>query len=196
MRLSFSGRWFAALAPVVLCLLLPLGLLSPVYWQIVGWLRGEATFQDRPTSFWVAEAYGYEEYLMAQTSAPLNAPPPPTAWMPVRRYGLVEWVLMYLGVPPRPAPRASTVLDGDPAALPVLLEMANHADLKIRRVAAYGLHAQCNPPNAKPAAIDALKRLAMDPDRRLSNDSARYLSMTVPGYSSTATGTDVLPSGR
>src|SRR5262245_31141107 len=85
---------------------------------IWGWLRGEAFYDGRPTSFWRQECLRWEH---VELTGVLNPPSPrPTHW----RWTATKWEQLlgtrksYTLDEPRPFGK-----DDDPAALPVVLEL-------------------------------------------------------------------------
>jgi hypothetical protein len=121
-----------------------------------GWLRGEAFYQGRPTSYWAAE--------LAHWDMPVHPPPkdwgswrlqiwishafsPTSAPIEERFKQFRDWLL-----PPNEEVQSRTaeefvisclrgppLLSGDAAARPVLEQLAQHRDSKIRAMAEYGL---------------------------------------------------------
>lgn len=131
--------------------------LPAMHWRVIGWVRGEAFYQGMPASWWAREIRG--TYLPALR----GARPGPTEWWVATRSSL--WDQLYqrftprAGVPAFPvmdAVTGSPLLDGDPAALPLLLSLVHDRDAMIRSVAICGLLAQGTRPEvlqpSKPAA--------------------------------------------
>jgi hypothetical protein len=90
--------------------------------------KEEATYLGRPTHSWKKEAKAYLPSVL-HFGYPPDDPPPPSF-----EYGY-KWVspVPQAGHPPLPLFR------GDPASLPVLVEMLESLDPKVRAVAAAGL---------------------------------------------------------
>jgi hypothetical protein len=96
--------------------------LPPVHWRVVGWLKGEAFYQSRPTSYWRREVQSYQRYseLLGWHIAALKSAQQEPAWTgPSWSYELRSW----LGIELPMRSSLPEVLDEDPAAVPVLLEL-------------------------------------------------------------------------
>jgi hypothetical protein len=100
-----------------------------VYWPVVGWVRGEAFYKGRPTSYWHGQLNHYEE-LFALISSD---------WYLIECQPIAsaQWLRSFFGV--KADHQGYALLDGDPQALRVLLEMVQYSDFKARRVAVTGL---------------------------------------------------------
>jgi hypothetical protein len=139
-------RWLVA----ALLLLAGALLLPPVHWRLIGWARGEAFYQGRPTSYWEREI---RQYVMIDSfvSGDLYFDyPEPTA--------VEEWLEKHLGVRPRVQgnPTLGFSKNGS-AAAPVLMELLACKRLKVRLFAVQRLG--CVGPEAAPAC-PALRELA------------------------------------
>jgi hypothetical protein len=181
MALPFLRRWRLWVALTLFVVAVGVATHPAVYWPVRGWLSGEAWYVGWPTSYWEWQATSYEQYGMPQSCAAVNDPGV-IAWSAAPRRGLIEeFCVQYLGIGMGPPLPATSILDGDPAALPVLLEMSQSKTLTVRAVAAFGLYQQHHYPDTPLAAVDALVRLAGDPDRKLRYNARRYLDLIVPG---------------
>lgn len=79
-------RWLLRLA--LLLLVGTSSLLPPVYWRVIGWTRGEAFYQGRPTSYWRTQIQGNK---WALNEAALHDPKP--IWAPeITRFLWVDQV--------------------------------------------------------------------------------------------------------
>jgi hypothetical protein len=187
-------RWRLRLT-LLLILLGGVSLLHPaVHWRLLGWARGEAFYDGRPTSWWVEDI---EKHFSAVTWTQLgllgsgqeippelwqitdwtrSMPPPWWEWRPSWWGGdnanqLVQW-LVAMGQAP--------LVNGDPTALPVLLELLRRPELKARQVAVTGLEKLAR---QEPAAMASLRAAANDPDpavRRQVQQSLERLDERIP----------------
>ena len=100
-----------------------------------GWLRGEAFYQGRPTSWWAGEIHPWDRYFQHGGSSQ-------SGWMVTefdyspRRSRLAEALEGWVTVP---YPVWPTVLDGDEAAEPVLRELLDNSNSNLRAWAKIGL---------------------------------------------------------
>ena len=100
-----------------------------------GWLRGEAFYQGRPTSYWVEQIRPWDRYFW-------HGGLPGTRWSITefeyspRRSSLAETLERWVNVPD---PQWPAVLDGDEAAAAVLRELLNDSDADVRAWAKIGL---------------------------------------------------------
>ncbi|HEY1380844.1 MAG TPA: HEAT repeat domain-containing protein [Gemmataceae bacterium] len=105
-------------------------VLPPSRLVVLGVIRGESFYRGWPTCYWHRDLARYRELW-----SPLSGD-----WYLIREPVAVEdWLARVLGrdvIPTRPP-----ILDGDPAALPVLIELLQCPDYKTRRAAATGLGA-------------------------------------------------------
>lgn len=114
-------RW-RLLITLALLLLLVASLLHPgVHWRVIGWWRGEAFYEGRPTSYWREQVrripISYAEIVELQESSP--------SWP--------ELLLERLsGNPPD---RFPTQRLRDPTAIPILEELIRDPDPRIRESA-------------------------------------------------------------
>jgi hypothetical protein len=123
---------------VVLAALLVALRLPPVHWRVVGWWRGEAFFQGRPSSYWLARWH----------------------WLNRERSRPEQWARKYFG------DGCGDVIWGDQSppkfdstAVPVLIELLNDSSPQVRARAAYELGQMSV--DARPA-VPALRRLLGD----------------------------------
>jgi hypothetical protein len=178
-RFLMKRRWLVL--GIAIVLLLGLAAWFEPTCAVRGWLRGEAFYQGRPTSYWSRELGHWQQFELF---------PPIQPWLgrgrldidedpflerdgaialflpqlePPMQDGVVRWeqnfdadfyqrtpglldkVAGYFGItleqPARPA-----VLDGDPAAEPVLRELLHDPDGQIIRHAAVGIRRIHHPP--------------------------------------------------
>jgi len=168
-------------------LLLAGGVLSlpAVHWRLIGWWRGEAFFQDRPTSWWEQEIEHNFYVLPAFTSEfddrwyVHQAPP-----------SVLESLNGWLsgGFPYKPSRQAS-LTEGDPQALSVLLELIRSDKQEARWVAVSGLGPMArDAPELLPALMAAARddgdeevRLAAIREvRRIDPQAAVRAGLVVP----------------
>jgi hypothetical protein len=101
-----------------------------------GWLRGEASYQGRPTSYWRTELRRWERQLWGGEPNRL----PAERW--VRHTTSLEtWLDRKLGIVNQQDGEAPAWLRGDPAAAAVLRELANDELEPVRNNARTGLSA-------------------------------------------------------
>jgi hypothetical protein len=134
--------WFGLVA----LLIVVVGLVHPgIYWRAIGWIRGEAFYNGRPTSYWHAQLDQYEE-VWAHCWGQIHVLRPKNTKFEI----LVQSIF---GI--KLDDRGYALWDGDPQAIPVLLELLKYPDCKSRRVAATGL-SNVGPPaeNASPLLIE------------------------------------------
>jgi hypothetical protein len=133
-----------------------LALLSPQgQWAVWGWLRGEAFYHGRPTSYWRPKVLdssplGYYPPAINLVARHLVARrPSPPGWVDRLR----AWLRGGGGDAEEPFPVA------DPAAVPVLVELLRDEDAAVGAEAADAL-ARIGPgaKTAVPALLDALRR--------------------------------------
>jgi hypothetical protein len=132
---------------MLVLLLLVSGLLwvPRVRWPLYGWLRGEAFYRGMPTSWWRNECQCWKY-------RPIHFD---GEWVRDRSQGWLSFIDNYLPAPEMP------LFSGDPAALPVLLELLAFADTDVscELVAIEALHILG--PKAKPAVpmlVDIIRR--------------------------------------
>ncbi len=164
------SRWWRRLLAVGLLLagLAGIGLLPLVHGRLVGWWKGEAVYQGRPTSEWAHEVRdrgdASREWRPGKVTRQLSVVTvemhgsfhTPSAW---------ERGALWLQGRPIPAyidePRLP-LTSGGPASLGVLRELLRSDDVIVRRVAIDGLHALRDA--ARPAIPDLLAACT-DPDQ-------------------------------
>jgi hypothetical protein len=127
-------RWLLAL----LLLVAASFLLPAVHWRLIGWVRGEAFYQGRPTSYWRSECQCW------RWNPPCTGP---GYWCRFRSDDRYSWIEKYLPVP------KMALLQGDPGALPVLLELLDVDEAAHEVLTVSALH------NLGPAARPAVPRL-------------------------------------
>jgi hypothetical protein len=114
--------------PVLLVWLEP----TRVVW---GWLRGEAFYQGRPTSWWAGELAMWKESKFLVRYGPDDGPFMARNWW--RQPGFLEEKIPFLfRKEPDPYP---PLLNGDPAAEAVLRELLLDSSPGVRRMASEGL---------------------------------------------------------
>ena len=118
-------------------------LLPIAYWRVIGWSRGEAFYQGRPTSYWASEVAQFQ-MVDSFLSGDLYFFPPETT--PTQ-----ECLEKYLGV--RFRRTTVTLLLHDQEAVPILTELLAWQDLRIRLIAIQTLG------HLGPDASHALKEL-------------------------------------
>ena len=101
-----------------------------------GWLRGEAFYQGRPTSFWRTELNRWERQLWGGGPDRL----PAERWVR-HKTGREAWLDKKLGIVNQQDREAPTWWRGDPAAEAVLRELANDELEPVRNNARTGLAA-------------------------------------------------------
>jgi hypothetical protein len=133
-------------------------LATAAFYQsaLIGWWRGEAKYKGRYTNSWRAEMRSYDVNLGCD---PLGH----GCWDFVRRPSLREqWLSKLLPSSFRPKlDSCPTLLDSDPEAVPVLIELLHASETKVRILAAYGLEKIGSP--ARPA-FPVLLTLLKDKD--------------------------------
>ena len=170
---------------LVLVLLLLVGgmlLVPSVRWPIYGWLRGEAFYQDMPTSWWaseIRERYQHFPYELVVDNKPDQGP---LTWHVVARSPLWDQVWQQLKTTSPSGQMwdvefGGPLLDGDLAALPVLLALIRNDSAKVRRVAISGLYVQGK---ERPEVVAALVEAAEDPDNEARQDARVTLQLLEP----------------
>jgi hypothetical protein len=138
------------LVPTLL-LLLTAGVpsLPAVHWRVIGWWRGEAFYQDRPSSWWAREiqqSYSWS-WPWGSPAADHARASGPIVWQRQSAPTLAEQLCRQINGGPSLNAMVEALmaepplLDGDEAALPVLRELLRHEDSKVRMLAVYGLGA-------------------------------------------------------
>ena len=176
-------RWRLWLA-LFLALLAGASLLHPaVHWRLLGWARGEAFYQGFPTSWWVADIEDHFIPLLNWNpdgpGSPVYTPDllSPKDWVRGKPNPWYEWRPSWWG---GSNDRTVDLLDfdfaplvnGDPAALPVLLELIRRPEVKSRQVGVTGLFGLAR---REPAAGAALRAAAADPDPDVSQQAQQGL---------------------
>jgi hypothetical protein len=86
-------------------------LLPAVHWRVIGWVRGEAFYQGRPTSYWKREILRYDEAIRGLFDGNrFNTPPP--LW--------IDTLKSRLEIDPFKRPE---ILEGTSDAVPVMVEL-------------------------------------------------------------------------
>jgi HEAT repeats len=138
-------------------------LSPPVYWRVVGTVRGEALLQGRPTSYWRGEL---ASAWCTRSSLVSDSPPVVQVELMHQRWELVAWAGRWIQHFTGWSPRVGTdfvplVPSDDPAALPVLVVLLDDPDAKVRAGAAGAL-----------GSMGAAARPAVPALRRLTGDTA------------------------
>jgi HEAT repeat protein len=161
-----------------------------VRWPLWGWLRGEAMYRGKPTSYWRGPVKEFQRLTKSLTDGPGGVglsikPPPPSAVEVVR-----AWVSRFFA--------GSSVLppDHDPAAVPVLVQLLSDDDPEVRDYAALAL-GDCGP--AATAALPRLTEALRDDDPEVRRSAAvslgridRRPEVTVPVLSRMLTAREAL----
>jgi hypothetical protein len=141
---------------LLLLLLLPvlggLLLVPSVHWRVVGWGRGEAFYQGRPTSYWSRELNRWISASTQQGTATTD---------------LIEQWFIWLGLA-SPDSKQPTILEGQADAIPVLRELAKDERPSIRWQAFRGWEKAENPNMVCKEALN-------DPALSIRRDYAFYV---------------------
>jgi len=127
MKLPMTRR---RLCLCLLLLLVALLLLPAVHWRLIGWVKGEAFYQGRPTSYWKWDCQQWEH-----VPAILG----PAYWRKTRSARWDNSVREWLGISTQPTPESPPLFSADPDALPVLLELLDLDDEPSQRIAIVGI---------------------------------------------------------
>lgn len=159
-----KGRWRLWLC-LALVFLVGAGLLyPPLKWRLIGWMRGEAFYQGRPTSYWRQKIQQYQHSTMEERQASHDH------WM--------RKVEELVGLPsndlfkhPYTELNNPAAVD-NPAGVSVLVQLLQDSDPHIRGTAALEI-ANYSPPTgpAVPILIDLLE----DPDPYVRANAAMSL---------------------
>ena len=156
---------------LTLLLLVGASLLHPsVQWRLIGWVRGEAFFQGRPTSFWKRECRQWEHRLDENYGMSCVVP-----WVWVRNpTELEQRIGQWTGRPAAKTAGKMPLLEGGPLAVPVIVELTGEDDRSVVHVALCGVagimidHPDAIEPAVRSALVPKLQRIAQ---RCNSNDS-------------------------
>src|SRR5438128_846362 len=100
--------WRFRLALFLVLILAGIWIVPASRWGIIGYLGNENFYEGRPTSYWNSQILTY-----LVRSARGN---PVTFW---------DRIMAFIGIPPRPSPQIQpmkpSVLEGNPATIPVLI---------------------------------------------------------------------------
>jgi hypothetical protein len=139
---------------IILALLAVAALLAvpAVHWRLIGWVRGEAFYQGRPTSYWAGEIRSFHCVLITgygenDLGRPRSFPRRPIVSPLVRRkQRVVDRALTCLGITPNIVNVNSSYWDeeipfpnADGGAIPVLAQLLKDADNHVRWFAAWRL---------------------------------------------------------
>jgi hypothetical protein len=155
--------------------------LPPVHWRLIGWWRGEAFFQSRPTSYWEQEIETSFQPLIVvgclSGERPANKlrimrEAPVSKWLQRRVEPWWNWQRLQSGAFSSSVVEVEAPLTtGDEDAAGVLHQLLGSKSAKSRRVAAFGLAKLKVPPAA---AVEQLLQLAAhDPDNDVRRAAAR-----------------------
>jgi len=147
--------------------------LPAVHWRLIGWWRGEAFFQGRPTSWWSRQLEREEPMLpltlyYIHPSMGVRPTAPPRSWWQM-------WKEEYVS--------QSLLTGGDPAALPVLLELLRADRARVRLAAVYGLENFRSESDEAFQALGEVARSDADPRVRLA---ARLVYVSPDGWLNSA----------
>ena len=120
--------------------------LPPVYWRVTGWVKGEAFYDGRPTSWWSAELRGCQLWIPGG-DLPASRMRNPSNWE--------EWWARISGNYDAYSVSGLPDFDHNPAAVPLLEELLHDPDFGTGYIAASAL-GQIGPA-AKPAFASLLQ---------------------------------------
>ncbi|OAI54345.1 hypothetical protein AYO44_03490 [Planctomycetaceae bacterium SCGC AG-212-F19] len=156
---------------LVLNLLLFTACLGPlavpaVHWRLIGWVRGEAFYLDRPTSYWRGEVARIEEVVLSVQGFEFPA------YYDPRLVGVEsswEQCLHWVGFPARQMPLIRPTGSAGIDSMPVMMELLTDADPKVRRFAVHGIHdlwphAWLLPPPLRTSLREGVEQAATDDD--------------------------------
>jgi hypothetical protein len=143
-------RWRVWLG-LVLTIAIGTLLLPAVHWRLIGWSRGEAFFQGRPTSWWHDEIKHYSVVLI---------PTGDLYWVR-ERSSWITWLQTHISSDSMSAASSTdlALLRGQPEAVPVLIKLLQDEDDDVRYLAICALGRIG--PAAKPvydALLDAISK--------------------------------------
>jgi hypothetical protein len=121
---KIKRRWRLWLFAAIFLGVLATFLHPSVYWPVVGKIRGEAFYKDRPTSYWKSQALVFYKW---DTEQSLGETPPERSWF------------RKLFPPEGPFGFLNEVMEGDASFQPVLKEMLNDPDPTVRKFGEWGL---------------------------------------------------------
>jgi hypothetical protein len=108
-----------------------------VHWRLIGFVKGEAFYQGRPTSYWSTEAFSLQ-WLDAEAGGGGE-----TCWVDyhwMRPVSSVEQVLATLNLTTiKHKSDDFVLLNGDSTAIPVLIALLRDPEPQVRQIAAQGL---------------------------------------------------------
>jgi len=121
------------------------------YWTILGWLRGEGFYNGRPTSYWESELEQWQD-IGAQSqssgSSTMFVPSRGESLVDVQYYDILQRrqgnfgrLTSLIGIDTSSESATPTLMDGDPAAEPVLSELLVSESEHVRFLAEAGLQA-------------------------------------------------------
>jgi HEAT repeat protein len=119
--MAMKRRWRLWLGLVLLLFVAASFLLPAVRWRVIGWVKGEAFYEGRPTSYWSKEIErSAEEIAPNQTTTIAKSP------------GMIDQLKDFVGIP-RDNSDIPAVLQGDSAAMAVLSELLKDKNPLVRR---------------------------------------------------------------
>ncbi len=127
--------------------------LPDLRWAAWGHLRGEAFYRGRPTSYWRGQLADW----LSVNDMTCLPPLPPHTLPDLLGYDRTDQLERRLGISPRVGDEANYLWNGDPAAVPVLIELLQDPAPGMAPQAAHGL--ERIGPDAR-AAVPTLVRMA------------------------------------
>ena len=139
MRVMKFARRFGILATLAIALVLML-IASWRRSNIIGYLRHESIYQGRYTNFWSADLRGWEVTATASFNGFCSRfrDPKESFWS--------EWLPRWIKPSQQPSFKEHPLMQGDPEALPVLLELLRDPSRDIRLIAAEAIGKLHPPP--------------------------------------------------
>jgi hypothetical protein len=135
---------------LILCAAMVAAVIAVFYQSaLIGWWRGEAKYKGRYTNSWRAELRSYDSIAIGDLGC--------VDWIFVRRTSRLEdWLAKVMpGSSPKVHPPAP-LQDGDPEAIPVLVELLTSPERIVRIMAAAGLEQIGSPAQEAIPALSAL----------------------------------------
>jgi hypothetical protein len=159
-------RYWRLLLCLALLLVIGASLLHPaVHWRLIGWARGEAFYLGRPTSYWKSECRQWEH----RYDHPAGSWTGHFHW--VRHSTWLEMRIgQWTGQLPAKTAEKMPLLQGDQAAVHVIVELAGQDDPHVLYVALFGMgsimceHRENIEPTIRSALIPTLQRVARRQD--------------------------------
>jgi hypothetical protein len=152
-------------------LLVALLLLPAVHWRVIGWVKGEAFYQGRPTSYWSREAGN-----LMQIGAMVWGSPKASVVIP-QWQRQPSWIEQYLPTGIGNSSTEFALFKKDEEELPVLIELLHDPSAQVRLVAAQSL---CHFGPEAEFAAERLLPLCYDQDkdvRRMARMAMRNIDI-------------------